>query len=77
MTDELLIDERHPDPVDKMSIMGATGRISDIITKRGYDHLLDILQQEPAEKATAQMLLLHRWTGWAMEFIENGYKRKE
>jgi len=75
MTNELLIDEMHPDPMDKMVIMGATGRISDIITKQGYDHLLDILERQD-DRSKEAVQLLHNWTGWALEVIENGYHPK-
>ena len=34
-----------PDPVDKMQLFGATGRIGDVITPKGYDRLLNILQR--------------------------------
>ena len=64
------------DVVDKMQLFGATGRIGDIITPKGYDHLINILQREDASSKEA-VQLLHRWTGWALEFIENGYQRKE
>ena len=63
-----------PDPMDKMQLFGATGRIGDLITPKGYDHLLNILQRQDASSKEA-VQLLHRWTGWALEFIENGYQR--
>ena len=76
MTNEVRTVPMNPDPIDKMVLMGRTGRISDIITKQGYDHLLDILERQD-DRSKEAVELLHSWTGWALEVIENGYQRKE
>ena len=67
--------ELNPSPFHKMQVFGATGRISDIITSDGYDHLLNIMEQQDEESRKA-VELLHKWTGWALELIDSGYKKE-
>lgn len=51
----------------KLQVFGATGRISDIIGKVGYNKLIDHMEAVDQEK----LELLYKFVGWAIEYNEN------
>jgi len=59
----------------KLMLFGTSGRISDIIGKVGYRKLLDSLEQPDHQRNSVansnaeNIELLHKYTGWMLEYI--------
>jgi len=64
------------DVYQKLMLFGSTGRMDSIISKKGYNHLLDIYDQQ-TEESLEEIKRLHRFVGWMIEFAEQGYQLKK
>ena len=57
---------RDEELIQMMTLFGATGRISDITGKTGYNKLVDHMETKDIDK----LKLLHKFLGWAIEYLE-------
>lgn len=64
------------DVYQKLMIFGAAGRMGSIISKDGYNHLLDIYDKQ-TDESLEKIKTLHRFVGWMVEFAEQGYQPKK
>jgi len=64
--------------LDMMQLYGSTGRISDIITKTGYNRIVGLIDDATRQKfyngdggnSKKQIELLRDFLGWSLELID-------
>ena len=65
MTTEVQV-TRSEELIQMMTLFGATGRISDITGKVGYNKIVDLMDSQDIDK----LKLLHKFLGWGIEYLD-------